>query len=321
MLSDDEIIAQQQLLAAHRRTLAIYLQQQAELGRAYSPPSLINGIAEARSNIRQIKQRLRDVGVVIADHPDDSASLDILDTQPHAKPRTAAPQRRRWLIGGTLGVGVFALVALLAARFLTRPDVATPSQSFTYAFLDGTSDWGVDDADANKWQVIQVAPGNFVYQGSAPSDRDHDITSAPPSDDIIKNWQGYAIEAKVRVVHSTTDFSAFGMVMRGEDNAPSGCWGYRFLFNTKQAEAEIELDGAPDRCPPKTLTHGPIPIGGDQWFTVRMEAVGVHLRLYIDDKLTLQTDDAVLPKGYFSVTVAQGATVQFDDIRIWEIAE
>jgi hypothetical protein len=160
-----------------------------------------------------------------------------------------------------------------------------------------------------------------VYQGTAPSDQDHDITSAPPSDDIIKNWQGYAVETKVRVVHSPTDDSAFGMMMRGTDNAPSGCWGYRFLFNTKLAEAEIDLDGPDDRCPPKVLVHGAIPIGGDQWFTVRMEAVGIHLGLYIDGKLILQADDAVLPRGYFAVTVAHGATVQFDDMRIWEITE
>jgi len=328
MLSEDEITGQQQLLAAHRRTLAIYLQQQAEIGRAYSPPSLITGIADARTNIRQIKQRLRDAGVAIADHPDDSASLDVLDAHSHTKPRTAVRQqpsthqRQRWLIGGILGVGAVALVALLVARFLTSTGAATQAQSFIYSFPDGTSDWGVDnEADANKWQVIQVAAGNFVYQGTAPSDQDHDITSAPPSDDIIKDWQGYAVETKVRVVHSGTNDYAFNMVMRGEDNAPSGCWGYNFLFNTSQAQAEIKLDGPPDRCPPKTLAHGPLPVGGDQWFTVRLEAVGIHLRLYIDGNLILQADDAVLPKGYFAVSIVPGATVQFDDIHIWEITE
>jgi hypothetical protein len=328
MLSDDEITGQQQLLAAHRRTLAIYLQQQAEIGRAYSPPSLVNGIAEARASIRQIKQRLRDAGVAVADHPDDSTSLDVLAAQSHTQPGTAVRQqpsthqRRRWLIRGILGVSTVVLVALLVARFLTSPSAATPSQSFTYSFPNGTTDWGVDNqADADKWQVIQVAPGNFVYQGTAPSDQDHDITSAPPSDDIIKDWQSYAIETKVRVVHSGTNEYAFTIVMRGEDNAPSGCWGYNFLFNTSQAQAEMKLDGPPDRCPTKTLAYGPLPVGGDQWFTVRIEAVGIHLRLYIDGNLILQADDAVLPKGYFAMSVVSGATVQFDDIRIWEIIE
>jgi hypothetical protein len=41
MLPADEIAEQEQLLATHRHTLMIYLEQQAEIGRAYSPPSLI----------------------------------------------------------------------------------------------------------------------------------------------------------------------------------------------------------------------------------------------------------------------------------------
>jgi hypothetical protein len=326
MLSDDEITEQQQLLAAHRRTLAIYLQQQAEIGRAYSPPSLMNGIAEARTNIRRIKQRLRDAGVATADHPDDSEAPDGPDTHPRTTVETAVRQhplryqRRRWLIGSAIVVGILGVVALLVTRVMTSNGIATPSPSFTYTFPDDTSGWTVDnEADADKWQVIQVAAGNFVYQGTAPSD--HDITSDPPSNDTISEWPGYAVETKVRVVRPGTNYYAFDIVMRGEDNAPSGCVGYRFLFNTNQAETEIDLDGTPDRCPPKILTNGRIPIGGDQWFTVRTEAVGTHLRLYIDDKLILQADDATLPKGYFSVSIAAGATVQFDDIHIWEITQ
>jgi hypothetical protein len=328
MLSDDELTQQQQLLAAHRRTLAIYLRQQAEIGRAYSPPSLMNGIAEVRANIQRIKQRLRDAGVAVADYPDDSESPDLPDIQPRTPMESAlrrkAPiyHRRRLLIGGVIVVGILGVVGLLVARSMVSTRAATPLQSFTYTFQNGTSDWGVDnDADANKWQVIEVVPGNFVYQGSAPNDYDHEITAAPPSDDAIKDWQGYAVETKVRVIHAGTNEPAFNMVMRGEDNAPSGCWAYQFLFNTSQAASEIKLDGQPDQCPPKTLAYGPMPVGGDQWFTVHMEAVGIHLRLYIDDKLILQADDATLPKGYIAMSVVPGATVQFDDIRIWEITQ
>lgn len=326
MPSQEDIEAQRELLATHRRTLSVYLRQLASTGITHAPPALMNGIQDARGNIARIKRVLHSWGVEVADHPDDEAPLD-LGEQSHTKPRSSVHQkfsthqRRRWLISGMLGGGV-VLVILLSARLLTNPGTATSSQSFAYTFLNGTSDWSVDDqADANKWQVVEVTPSNFVYQGTVPSDQDHDITSAPPSNDIIKDWQGYAVETKVRVVHSTTDDSAFSIMMRGTDNALSGCWGYRYLFNTKLAEAEIDLDGPEDRCPPKVLIHGAIPIGGDQWFIVRTEAVGVHLRLYIDGKLILQVDNPVLSKGYFAVTVAHGATVQFDDIRIWEITE
>jgi hypothetical protein len=83
MLSPEEIAEQQQLLAAHRRTLAIYLKQQAMIGRAHSPPALINGIEDARSTIRRIKRILTDADVAVPNDPDDdssTATLPRLDT-------------------------------------------------------------------------------------------------------------------------------------------------------------------------------------------------------------------------------------------------
>src|SRR5436190_7999157 len=71
MLSPEEIAQQEQLLATYRRTLAIYMRQQAEIGRAYSPPAIQNGIDEARSNIRRIKAALKTAGVEVAEDPDD----------------------------------------------------------------------------------------------------------------------------------------------------------------------------------------------------------------------------------------------------------
>lgn len=71
MLSPEEIVEQQQLLAAYRRTLAVYLRQQAEIGRAFSPPALINGIDETRRDIKRIKEILRAASAEVAEDPDD----------------------------------------------------------------------------------------------------------------------------------------------------------------------------------------------------------------------------------------------------------
>jgi len=325
MLSEDEVNGQEQLLAAHRRTLTIYLQQQAEIGRAYSPPSLINGITETRANIRRIKQLLRDAGITIADSPDDSEAPD----EPVMQPRTTVEpvvherpprqNRRRWLIGGVLVVGIFGAVALLVLQFMTSDGAGTQAPLFSYSFAGGTSNWNVDNVDADKWIVSTDEPGSFVYQGTAPND--HNIASAPPSNDIIGEWPGYAAETMVRVVQPSPNFYAFEMLMRGEDNTPSGCAGYQFLISTNKAYAQIGLTGTSDQCPFKVLAQGPILIGGDQWFKVRTEAIGTQLRLYINDTVVLQADDKTLPKGYFYVSIEPGAIVQFRDIRIWEITE
>ncbi len=73
--SQEEIQQQQNLLTIHRRNLALYLKQQAQLGGAFILPGIANGIYEARESIRHIKQILRDWGTPVADHPDDEPAI------------------------------------------------------------------------------------------------------------------------------------------------------------------------------------------------------------------------------------------------------
>jgi NB-ARC domain len=71
-MSDQEAIQSQlKILAAHRRTLAHYLRQEALAGPAHVKPEIGHGISEARDHIRRIKANLRRWGIAIEDLPDD----------------------------------------------------------------------------------------------------------------------------------------------------------------------------------------------------------------------------------------------------------
>jgi hypothetical protein len=85
VLSPEEIAQQQELLAAYRRTLNIYLKQKAEIGGAYSPPGLISGINDSREHIKRIKATLRAAGVVVKDGANDSPTetLSMLTIEPN----------------------------------------------------------------------------------------------------------------------------------------------------------------------------------------------------------------------------------------------
>ncbi len=76
MPSDEEVSQQLELLFIHRRNLAQYLMQQAQLGTAYVSPNISNGIAETRQNIRRVKSILRNWGRNVEDHPDDDSLSD-----------------------------------------------------------------------------------------------------------------------------------------------------------------------------------------------------------------------------------------------------
>ena len=83
MPSQEDIEAQQELLAAHRRTLTRYLKQAAQLGEVYTPPGVVEGIREARDNIKHIKNTLRTLGADFEDHPDDEE----IETPPSSPPQ------------------------------------------------------------------------------------------------------------------------------------------------------------------------------------------------------------------------------------------
>lgn len=88
-LDEETINAQLDLLATHRRTLAVYLRQQAELG-VLAPPGVINGIAEAQSAIRDIKEQLRAADAPVGDEPNDNAR-----PAASAAPTRLSPQEQR----------------------------------------------------------------------------------------------------------------------------------------------------------------------------------------------------------------------------------
>ena len=71
MPNQEDIDGQLDLLAAHRRTLTHYLNQQAQLGTAHSPPGVMNGILQTRAEILRIKDNLRKWNLLAEDHPID----------------------------------------------------------------------------------------------------------------------------------------------------------------------------------------------------------------------------------------------------------
>ena len=78
MTDADDTTSLQDLLAAHRRTLAVLLRQVAIHGTANAPPAQISSIAEARREIARLKAALRDAGVAVEDQVgDEEKSLDV----------------------------------------------------------------------------------------------------------------------------------------------------------------------------------------------------------------------------------------------------
>ena len=123
MPNPEAICTQQELLSAHRLTLAHYLKQQALLGSAYIPPGVAHGMRESRQAIERIKAILRSWHISVLDLPDDAEGAHPLFT---ALPSTASDYVYRFraecehdvdVLRAILGTHVKRIVKLNEAPF------------------------------------------------------------------------------------------------------------------------------------------------------------------------------------------------------------
>jgi len=144
MHTEEDIIAQQNLLRTHRRTLAVFLDQRAKHGSVHMPPSIAHGIDEARDQIREIKKTLRNWGVAVEDHPNDdpdlSASRDSinLDTKvPISQGDRKSNYTRDISIIVTIITGIIAIMTAIIAAVpsLRQSMTLLPVQSTTQSAL------------------------------------------------------------------------------------------------------------------------------------------------------------------------------------------
>ncbi|HEX9372247.1 MAG TPA: hypothetical protein VF897_14625 [Roseiflexaceae bacterium] len=109
MPTDDDIAAQQALLRAHRQTLGLLLMQQAQIGAAYTPPAIANGIRAARDAIMQAKSALRGWGVSVEDLPDDADVPGAPAVGAPYRPQTGAPTAGGDVITANVGAGALGV--------------------------------------------------------------------------------------------------------------------------------------------------------------------------------------------------------------------
>lgn len=130
MPSDEDIRTLIELLTAYRRTLAQLLKQRALISELLAPPSINNGIQEARTEIHRIKDALRAWGVAVDDIPtDDEAPVERLNV-----PTTIQQPRQN----NRLIIGLISTIILLSIVGVTGFLLLINNRLNTDAYLVAT---------------------------------------------------------------------------------------------------------------------------------------------------------------------------------------
>lgn len=324
-MGQNEIVRYLDLLDTHRRTLAIYIKQQAAIGQAFSPPALMHGIIEAREEIARIKSALRSAGVEVSDSPDDEAHR-----MPPVIVAAGTWRNVRRAILAALGIAVLGLtlsIVLRQSEAATQPQPMTrsttvraapaPSQPlstepqtlFSDNFSSGqAAGWSGNSAE---WSVLSEGTG-FLYQGQGLSD---EADTAPL---VALNLADYAVEARFRVIRGGTGADAapdLTVTMRMASPAVGGCYGYGYTYYSAQQRVALARFGqAP--CSMQVLGVAPLASDSGGWHTLRAEAQGDRLRLMLDGKPMVTATDPTLTRGSFYLSVANGSVVQLAEVRV-----
>lgn len=187
MATKEEVQEQLSLLATYRRTLAVYRQQQAQMGVSV-PPNVIHGIVEARDQIGRIKATLRQWNVAVDDHPDDSESPTD-DTSVLPRPQKQVnPQIMVALIAAAATI----IVILIGLVKLNSPDTSSPESSFQYQVRVQDRDTSNNLSNARVTiEMADVAPLDTFTDNNGYTQMTIDAKRAGKPARIIVETKGY----------------------------------------------------------------------------------------------------------------------------------
>lgn len=242
-LTAEQVVQQLQLLTTHRRTLQIYLQQQAEIGKAYSPPSLVNGIYDTRGNIQRIKAVLRAANVVVADEPDDDERV-VITRQTLRQPVEPRLKGRRFITGALLTAAIATLAVILSQSFL-NPRLPKDDQSNSSATLLSTTTAEAAYTPLPTYLPLAATtiPINSTRIAISPQDTAFP-TEVPPYFGPVSGALPHNIgNDDMEVYKSGISLQNFTAEVRFYNpyNRTDKLWNYGFIFRTNPQKQEFRI--------------------------------------------------------------------------------
>jgi hypothetical protein len=152
------------------------------------------------------------------------------------------------------------------------------------------------------WKKTPDETGNQVYEID-------NQTGYPKIGFGSSNWKNYAIEFRTRILDFKSSESNVFCIFRFTG-------GQYYQINISLQSISLGI------MPPyQELVSKSISVGKGIWFSIRLEAQGTQIRVFLDNNLIIDTTDSRLSQGDISLGVGHETYVQFDDIRVIALGE
>jgi hypothetical protein len=200
------------------------------------------------------------------------------------------------------------LPAATATNTVTPTPVTTPTPETpvpgTILFEEDFEDGRMQDFNsmAGNWSVMTDETGNKVLDG----DNRLKSNGAPSFEFGSLAWTDYALDYDIKLRNPTAD------VWLGIRNSSQGYYVHRLsLYYSHMSVFDTDWNLLKSRT--YEFTRG-------VWYHVRLEVQGETIRVFIDEKLEIETTDSQVHAGNVTFGVMAPTRVQFDNIRVTVLA-
>ena len=186
---------------------------------------------------------------------------------------------------------------------ITTP-TATPAGKILFEedFEDGLADGVV--IESGHWQVIEDDLGNRVFEVNNKG-----LSFWPRARFGSNAWEDYAVEYRVKLIEfdiSTETGSGMAFLSFRED--------YKVSLNPYWQK--IYLSYETPESPWDDFAYSDYNIQPGVWYSMRIEANGTRLKVFLDGDLRIDVEDSRTSSGRASLHSGPNTVVQFDDIRV-----